>query len=49
MQNLTLPTYADVVAAAGRIAGHAHRTPVITSRTVDAEFGAQVFFKCENL
>lgn len=49
MQNLTLPTYADVVAAAGRIAGHAHRTPVITSRTVDAEFGAQVYFKCENL
>ncbi|KAB8058691.1 threo-3-hydroxy-L-aspartate ammonia-lyase [Janthinobacterium violaceinigrum] len=49
MQNLTLPTYADVVAAARRIAGHAHRTPVITSRTVDAEFGAQVFFKCENL
>ncbi|SDN49606.1 threonine dehydratase [Janthinobacterium sp. OK676] len=49
MQNPTLPTYADVVAAAGRIAGHAHRTPVITSRTVDAEFGAEVFFKCENL
>ncbi|WP_035818332.1 threo-3-hydroxy-L-aspartate ammonia-lyase [Janthinobacterium sp. RA13] len=49
MQNLTLPTYADVVAAAGRIAGHAHTTPVITSRTVDAEFGAEVFFKCENL
>ncbi|MCC7705544.1 threo-3-hydroxy-L-aspartate ammonia-lyase [Janthinobacterium sp. GW460P] len=49
MQNLTLPTYADVVAAAGRIAGHAHKTPVITSRTVDAELGAEVFFKCENL
>lgn len=49
MQNLSLPTYADVVAAAGRIAGHAHKTPVITSRTVDAEFGAEVFFKCENL
>lgn len=49
MQNLTLPTYADVVAAAGRIAGHAHKTPVMTSRTVDAEFGAEVFFKCENL
>ena len=46
---LTLPTYDDVVAAAGRIAGHAHRTPVLTSRTINAEFGAQVFFKCENL
>ncbi|KRD15076.1 serine dehydratase [Acidovorax sp. Root267] len=44
-----LPTYDDVVAAAGRIAGHAHRTPVLTSRTINAEWGAQVFFKCENL
>lgn len=46
---LTLPTYDDVVAAAQRIDGHAHRTPVMRSRTVDAEIGAQVFFKCENL
>ncbi|NML44140.1 threo-3-hydroxy-L-aspartate ammonia-lyase [Ramlibacter sp. G-1-2-2] len=45
----TLPTYDDVVAAAGRLQGHAHQTPVLTSRTVDEEFGAQVFFKCENL
>ncbi|MFN4120897.1 threo-3-hydroxy-L-aspartate ammonia-lyase [Acidovorax sp.] len=44
-----LPTYHDVVAAAARIEGVAHRTPVITSRTVNAEFGAEVFFKCENL
>jgi len=44
-----LPTFDDVVAAAGRIQGHAHKTPVITSRTVDDAFGAQVFFKCENL
>ena len=43
-----LPTYDDVVAAAARIAGHAHKTPVLTSRTVDDEFGAKVFFKCEN-
>src|SRR5882672_9539910 len=42
-------TYADVAAAAERIAGHAHRTPVMTSRTVDERTGAQVFFKCENL
>ncbi len=46
---LTLPTYDDVAAAAQRIEGHAHRTPVMHSRTVDAELGAQVFFKCENL
>lgn len=45
----TLPvTYADVEAAAATLAGHAHRTPVLTSRTVDARTGAQVFFKCEN-
>jgi len=44
-----LPTYDDVVQASDRIAGAAHRTPVLTSRTVDQEFGAQVFFKCENL
>jgi threonine dehydratase len=43
-----LPGYDDVAAAAGRIAGHAHRTPVLTSRTIDARFGAQLFFKCEN-
>lgn len=45
---LALPTYSDVVAAAGRIAGAAHKTPVLTSRTVDEETGARVFFKCEN-
>jgi threo-3-hydroxy-L-aspartate ammonia-lyase len=45
---LALPTYDDVAAAAARIAGHAHRTPVLTSRTADAELGAQLFFKCEN-
>ena len=42
------PTYDDVAAAARRIEGHAHRTPVLTSRTADAEIGARVFFKCEN-
>ncbi|HYA47361.1 MAG TPA: pyridoxal-phosphate dependent enzyme, partial [Burkholderiales bacterium] len=40
--------YADVVAAAERLAGHAHRTPVMTSRSVDERAGARVFFKCEN-
>lgn len=43
------PTFDDVVAASGRLLGHAHRTPVMTSRTADEEFGADVFFKCENL
>ncbi len=45
---LAAPTYADVVAAAARIEGHANRTPVFTSHTVDETLGARVFFKCEN-
>jgi threonine dehydratase len=49
MSELKLPTYEDVVAASERIAGVAHRTPVLTSRTVNEELGADVFFKCENL
>lgn len=44
-----LPTCDDVIAAAARIAGHANRTPVMSSRTLDEELGAEVFFKCENL
>jgi threonine dehydratase len=35
--------------AAVQIAGVAHRTPVVTSRSVDRRVGARVFFKCENL
>ncbi|ABI89436.1 threo-3-hydroxy-L-aspartate ammonia-lyase [Burkholderia ambifaria] len=49
MNTPTLPTYDDVAAAAARLEGHAHRTPVMTSRTIDEALGAQVFFKCENL
>ena len=46
---LKLPTYEDVLAATTRIAGAAHRTPVMTSRTMNRETGAEIFFKCENL
>ena len=46
---LTLPTYDDVRAAAERLRGNAHRTPVMTSRTINRETGAELFFKCENL
>jgi len=45
---LNLPTYADVAAAAERIKGKAHKTPVMTSNTVNDEMGAELFFKCEN-
>jgi threonine dehydratase len=39
----------DVRAAAARIDGLAHRTPVLTSRSLDEATGAQVFLKAENL
>ena len=44
-----LPTFADVESAATQIAGAAHKTPVFTSKTVNARTGAELFFKCENL
>ena len=43
------PAFADVRAAADRLRGVAHRTPVVTSRSLDARTGAHVFLKCENL
>jgi threo-3-hydroxy-L-aspartate ammonia-lyase len=39
----------DVCAAAERLRGVAHRTPVVSSRTLNRRCGAQVFVKCENL
>jgi threo-3-hydroxy-L-aspartate ammonia-lyase len=45
---MSLPTFKDVCAAAERIKGYAHRTPVITSHTINEELGAEVFFKCES-
>jgi threonine dehydratase len=44
-----LPTFPSVRDAAGRLRGVAHRTPVLTSRTLDELTGARVFVKCENL
>ncbi|MGW3202095.1 pyridoxal-phosphate dependent enzyme [Streptomyces sp. NPDC001118] len=41
-------TFDDVRAAAARLEGVAHRTPVLTSRTLNALVGAEVFIKCEN-
>ena len=40
--------FADITAAAARLTGHAHRTPVLQSQTVNERTGAQVFFKAEN-
>jgi threonine dehydratase/serine racemase len=48
-----MTTYATdlkaIRAAAERIAGLAHRTPVATCATIDRLSGRQVFFKCEHL
>ena len=41
--------FADIQAAADRIRGVAHRTPVLSSRTLDAMLGCSVFMKAENL
>ena len=41
-------TFDDVARAHQRIAGHARRTPALTSAAVDTLTGASVFFKCEN-
>jgi threonine dehydratase len=48
MADLDPPAFADVLGAAERICGVAHRTPVLTSRTANELAGAELFFKCEN-
>ncbi len=46
--SVRLPTYEDVIKASATLGAAAHRSPVLTSQTIDARLGAQVFFKCEN-
>ncbi len=46
---LRMITIDDVQAAAGRIAAHAHRTPLATSTTLDERVGGRVFLKQEQL
>ncbi len=45
----TLPAFADVLAAAARIAPHAQVTPVMRSRSLDGIAGCELHFKCEQL
>ncbi|TWI13589.1 L-threonine ammonia-lyase [Lysobacter ruishenii] len=45
----TLPAYEDVLEAAARIAPHAHATPVLCSRSLDALAGCELHFKAEPL
>jgi len=44
-----MPSWEDIEVARRRLAGVAHRTPVLTSRQFDEAAGATVFFKAENL
>ena len=48
LNNLTIPTYEDMLAAHKRIEPHIRRTEVLTSPFLDELSGAQLFFKCEN-
>jgi len=48
MTDHTTITLAEVQDAAARLAGVAHRTPVLRSRTLDQRAGAEVYLKCEN-
>lgn len=49
MNTCPLPTYEDVSQAAMRLTGHTVHTPVLTSDTLNEQYGFQMFFKCENL
>ncbi len=49
MSEATLPSLADVEAAAVRIRDHLHRTPLVHSHTLSELSGRRVFLKCENL
>lgn len=43
-----IPAIQDIQKAAKRTKGLIHRTPVLTSRSIDRITGAEIFFKCEN-
>src|SRR5256885_16475962 len=46
---LALPDLDAIRTAQARIAPYVHRTPVFSCRSLDAEVGARLFFKAENL
>ncbi len=48
MSQFNSVTFADIEIAAKHLAGVAHRTPVMTSTTINQRTNSQVFFKCEN-
>ena len=46
---MNLPTFNDIKAAHERIRPYIHRTPVLSSQSINQMVGAELFFKCENL
>jgi len=48
-ETTSLPSFADVLAAADRIGSRLVRTPVMSSPRLDERAGCRVVFKCENL
>jgi len=44
-----MSTYSRVLAAQSQLRGHAHVTPVVTSRVLNERAGTKVYLKCENL
>ena len=45
---MNTPTLIDIQKATERIRPYAHRTPVLTSSSINHKVNAQVFFECEN-
>jgi threonine dehydratase len=45
---LLLPEYIDIVKAHEVIGEYIHRTPVMTSKSINSIFKSEIFFKCEN-
>ncbi|MCK9413371.1 MAG: pyridoxal-phosphate dependent enzyme [Prolixibacteraceae bacterium] len=45
---MQLPTFSDILAAHELIKPYIHRTPVLTSKSINALMGCELFFKCEN-
>ena len=41
--------FEKILAAKKRLQGHANVTPIMTSRTLNRQVGAEIYFKCENL
>ncbi|MBM4171907.1 MAG: pyridoxal-phosphate dependent enzyme [Ignavibacteria bacterium] len=48
MNLLTEPTEEDIISAQQRIKNQIHRTPILTSKSLNEIFGCQMFLKCEN-